>query len=365
MFTYTLALPSWVGERNREAGWCTRPPKRGRALATPPQQSYFQIEGMNSWDDRGASPRSGSFAILETRVPAPGVDYPETSEELALLFGTARSCWQYLEQMRFPRGFVCPRCEARERPWRSGTGLLACERCKTPVVLTQGTLFHGSAVPLSRWMHALWEVTDRESGLAAGELQQVLGLRDVQQAGEVLARIRRLMTLPAQRPLSGEVGLAIARVGLDGDALHGAERPAVMLAFDLRRGEPRIRLRHLPRVTASAVSHFAAAHVEPRSRVVTAPWRGFNVLSRSGYDHRPQAASGGEGLPGAQQIWSLLELWLWSTPGVEPHALQAHLDEFTFRFNRRGYPRGLLFYRLVILAVLYEHAREGALLESA
>jgi len=34
--------------------------------------------------------------------------------------------------------------------------------------------------------------------------------------------------------------------------------------------------------------------------------------------------------------------------------LDHYLDEFTFRFNRRSYPRGLLFYRLMILSAFIQ-----------
>jgi hypothetical protein len=317
---------------------------------------------MTSWD--GGPQGSSSFAVLDTKVPRAGIDYPQDEAQLATLLGSEAACWRYVEQLRFPDGFVCPSCEVRQRPWRSGTSLLACTSCRQPVVLTHGTLFQGSAVPISRWMRALWQVTDREVGVAGPTFQSVLGLPDATVADELLSRIRELMALPAGRPLSGDVGVAIARVEVAGERDPGAERPAVVLAYDRARPEPRIRLRHLPRVTANAIGQFVAAHVEPGSRVVTAPWRGFAAIESLGYEHVSDPGAG-HGLPGAEAIWSLLKQWLHDTPGVDPQAIQAHLDEFTFRFNRRNYPRGLLFYRLVMIAVLFEHAKAGALLESA
>ena len=317
---------------------------------------------MTSWD--GGPQGSGSFAILDARVPRAGVDYPQDEAQLAKLFGNEAACWRYVEQLRFPHGFSCPSCETRQPPWRSGTSLLACTSCRQPVVLTQGTLFQGSAVPISRWMRALWQVTDREVGVAGPTLQSVLGLPDATVADELLTRIRELMAIPAGRRLSGDVGVAIARVEIDGERLLGNERPAVVLAFDRARPEPRIRLRHLPRVTANAIRAFVEANVERGSRVTTAPWRGFAAIGPAGYEHVTEPAPG-RGLPGAEAVWSLLKQWLKDTPGVEPRSMQAHLDEFTFRFNRRNYPRGLLFYRLVMIAVLFEHAKAGALLESA
>jgi ISXO2-like transposase domain len=54
-------------------------------------------------------------------------------------------------------------------------------------------------------------------------------------------------------------------------------------------------------------------------------------------------------------VASLLKRWLLGTHqgSVSPQHLDAYLNEFTFRFNRRtSSRRGLLFYRLLQQAVL-------------
>ena len=55
-------------------------------------------------------------------------------------------------------------------------------------------------------------------------------------------------------------------------------------------------------------------------------------------------------MPGVHRVASLLQRWLLGTHqgGVSPEHLDAYLNEFTFRFNRRrSRRRGLLFYRLL------------------
>ena len=57
-----------------------------------------------------------------------------------------------------------------------------------------------------------------------------------------------------------------------------------------------------------------------------------------------------EVLPGVHRVASLVKRWLLGTHqgSFSADHMQAYLDEFTFRFNRRGSrARGMLFYRLL------------------
>jgi hypothetical protein len=90
---------------------------------------------------------------------------------------------------------------------------------------------------------------------------------------------------------------------------------------------------------------------------------GLNIYSRLqsvGYEHRPNICSTGDDatrkqLDHVHLVISLLKRWLAGTHqgAVAPTHLQAYLDEFSFRFNRRkSQHRGLLFYRLMQQAIL-------------
>ncbi len=71
---------------------------------------------------------------------------------------------------------------------------------------------------------------------------------------------------------------------------------------------------------------------------------GYDGLAKLGYQHL-QVAERGDGqvaedyLPIIHLIFSNLKSWLNGVHhGVAPQHLQAYLNEFTFRFNRRFYP---------------------------
>ena len=48
---------------------------------------------------------------METQMltPIPGQDYPRTWNEFLDWFATEEACQAFLEKLRWPQGFVCPR----------------------------------------------------------------------------------------------------------------------------------------------------------------------------------------------------------------------------------------------------------------
>ena len=287
-------------------------------------------------------------------MPLGGRDYPRDEGELEAALSTERACYEFIERIRFPGGYVCPSCGSRRDPWRSGTGLIACRACRNPAKLTSDTFFDGSTIPLSRWLRLLWEVAHSDSGTSASAIRRWLELDDGDAAATVLHDLRGAMAEASGDKLSSAASLAVSRVEVD--SAQGPLRAVVILAMKVSaRRKVRVRLRHLPTASPREVLRFAQDVIEPGSKVQTVPWRGFEGLSAAGFDHRVQpmgpTTTRRKAVPDAQQMWSVLRLWLWSTPGVDADTLQGCLDEFSFCHSRSDYPAGLLFYRLCALAL--------------
>jgi transposase-like protein len=101
-------------------------------------------------------------------------------------------------------------------------------------------------------------------------------------------------------------------------------------------------------------------HVQrPASVVHTDGWLGYQPLEGRGYRHKITFLKGNsktasELMPRVLLAVALLKRWLLGTyqGGVSLEHLDAYLDEFAFRFNRRkSRSRGKLFYRLLQQAV--------------
>ena len=66
-------------------------------------------------------------------------------------------------QLRWPQGFVCPRCGGRRaRPSRRG--LLRCGQCDYQASVTAGTIFQDTRLPLRTWFRTITPEQDSDNG---------------------------------------------------------------------------------------------------------------------------------------------------------------------------------------------------------
>lgn len=287
-------------------------------------------------------------------------DYPKTLLEFEDRFNTEAACLEYLRQLRWPSGFVCPRCGAGEA-WHTGRGFYRCRRCELEISVTAGTIMHRTRKPLRLWFRAMWQITDQKFGSNALGMQRILSLGSYHTAWEWLHKLRRAMVRPLRERLNGVIEVDETYVGGKKPGKRGrgaAGKALVGIAVEDKgdEGIGRIRLQHLPNASASSLGPFVQAVAEPGSVIRTDDWTGYNGLTHTGFHH---VVVSSHDLTLAHLIAALLKRWLLGTyqGAVRPSHLAYYLDEYTFRFNRRTCTyRGKLFYRLVQQAMMVDPA---------
>jgi transposase-like protein len=289
-------------------------------------------------------------------------DYPRDLLELEARFSTEAGCREYLFRLRWPEGFRCPRCGATKN-WPKPAGLVRCAGCDYQVSVTAGTVFQDSRLPLTLWFRAVWWVTSQKNGVSAMGLQRVLGLKSYKTAWTILHKLRHAMVRPGRDRLQGRVEVDEAFVGGVEEGVHGRQTETkAMIAVGVEEdgdGIGRIRMRRIPDASAESLMPFIEDSVEPASVVHTDGWLGYQPLNGIGYRHKITFLKGNsktasELMPRVHLAVALLKRWLLGTHqgGVSPEHLDAYLDEFAFRFNRRkSRSRGKLFCRLLEQAV--------------
>ena len=284
-------------------------------------------------------------------------------------FNAEEACRDYLAKMRWPNGIRCSNCQSKQ-VWPMSRALYLCKQCRFQTSVLAGTIFQDSKKPLKLWFRAMWYVTNQKSGARALGLQRILGFGSYRTAWKWLHKLRTAMVRPDRDRLSGVVEVDETYIGgtRPGKRGRGAEgKTLVVVAVEKNGGQiGRIRLKQVPDASSESLDKVIKEAVEPKSKVCTDGWRGYNSIGAPGYIRRiiRQDSSVGDNLlPGVNRVASLLKRWLLGTHqgAVETSHLDYYLDEFTFRFNRRNSRwRGKLFYRLMEQAVQVSPAMRRA-----
>ncbi len=286
--------------------------------------------------------------------------YPTTMTEFERRFVTEEDCREYLYEMRWPDGFICPRC-GHQKCWKKKRGLYRCSQCKYHLSVTAGTIFQDSRIPLRLWFRAIWQVVSQKQGVSALGLQRILGLNSYRATWTLMHKLRIAMVRPGRDRLMGPVQVDETYIGGPHPGKRGrgaAGKTLVLVAVEVKDSRPgRIRLHMVKDASGDSLIPAVKESVQVKSEIRTDGWEGYNGLSLAGYTRtiiRETAEVGKNLLPLANRVTSLLKRWLIGTHqgAPRPSHLEYYLDEFVFRFNRRtSRSRGLLFYRLLQQAV--------------
>ena len=318
--------------------------------------------------------------------------FPQSLPEFQRLFPDDAACAAYLEKARWSDGFVCPRCQAAGEPFRFANrpGVLRCRKCRRDTGLTVGTVMARSHTPLSVWFWSAYLVSSQTPGVSAVQLRRQLGLSRYETAFQILHKLRAGMVRPDQDRIGGRPGEHVevdetwagGRTRGKGRGVH--DKVLVASAVEVRQRKPgtkldkrkggryagRVRLAIVPDRSAESLCGFVECAVVPGTSLVTDDWSGYASLAKRGYKHLaiaergdPQVAE--EYLPIIHLVFANLKTWLNGIHhGVSHQHLQAYLNEFTFRFNRRFYPfnafRSLLGIAGDVTAPTYAELYSGA-----
>lgn len=305
----------------------------------------------------------GVSAQLPASVLQAGRDYPPCYADLLSWFPDDEACLDYLDWLRWPQGFRCPRCE-HGPGWRLGDGRYWCEPCRRRVSITAGTVFHRTRTPLTVWFAAAWFMTSSKNGVSAKTLHRLLGFGSYQTVWAMLHRYRTAMIRPGRGRLTGyvevdETYIGGTKPGKRGRGAAGKVLVAVAVEQLQPKGFGRCRLRVMSNLEAPTLRAFLVDCVEPGSVLITDGFASYPPAIGDTFVHEPHVVKGSRvqahvTLPGVHRVASLAKRWLLGTHqgAVEVDHLQGYLDEFAFRFNRRRSEfRGLLFRRLLEQAV--------------
>jgi transposase-like protein len=282
---------------------------------------------------------------------------PGTIVELLAQFPDEAACVERLRQLRWPDGFVCPRCGGRRSVTIQTRRLEQCRSCRYQASITAGTIFHRTRKPLRLWFLAIFFLGRHKTGISALQLQKDLGLGSYKTAWAWLHKVRSALRERPEFRLSGLVEADETYVGArhergaPGRTLRGKSLVAAVVE---NRGERAgaLRLEVLPDASRPELGPFVRGAIDQATATVrTDGWSGYGDLREHGARHRavvqrdPTRAA--QILPWSHIVFSNLKGWLRGTfHGVSRKHLPRYLQEFVYRTNRRWLEHDLFFYVL-------------------
>lgn len=104
--------------------------------------------------------------------------------------GTDRQCREYLANIRWKDGFICPYCQNNEA-WQTEEIKFKCKKCGHKISVTSGTVFQGTHTPLNKWFLAIWFVAEYGKKVTANMLQRELELGSNRTALNILTKLKK------------------------------------------------------------------------------------------------------------------------------------------------------------------------------
>ena len=269
-----------------------------------------------------------------------------TLTEFLERFGTDEACRAYLYEKRWGDGFICPKCSVADKPFNiSSRNLFQCKHCNHQTSVTAGTIMDKSRTPLRKWFLAIYLMSSDKRGCSALRLKRELKIA-YDTAWTMSHKIRKAMKERDESyQLSGFIEIDEGFFGSpsegEGKRGRGTDKAPVVVALSLdEAGCPEfIKAQVLAKVDGSSITDFAEEAIENGSTICSDGLAVYHVLSKKGFEHISQKIDPlvcPEHLRWLHVVISNMKAFFNGTyHGVPKKHLQAFIDEFCYRFNRR------------------------------
>jgi transposase-like protein len=272
-------------------------------------------------------------------------------ETFTSLFHTEEACADYLFQIKWPNGFVCPRCDHHHfyKTTTRRLPLYECAHCHHQASLTVGTVMEGSRTPLQKWFIAFYHISQPNS-INAFQLKEEIHVT-YKTAWSMMHKIRHaLREEDASVLLSGFVQVHDACYGLEHNSVYERQpKEQLLLLGAAMNGENEpiyIKMKLLLdqylrdwTVSRTEKEAFIRDHVQPEAAADVSIVTGIFKSQR----YKPL-------LP----FFNHSKRWIRETfHGLGQRHLQAYFDEFCFRINTI-WKEASIFVNLIQLCAKHE-----------
>ncbi|MGC1831369.1 MAG: IS1595 family transposase [Candidatus Acidiferrales bacterium] len=274
---------------------------------------------------------------------------PTTLADLLEKYNGEDKCRAYLEELRWPNGPVCPKCESKKVMRVGGReGVLRCQDCNQQFTVTVGTIFHDSHLPLAKWFIAVCLICEAKKGMSALQLKRLLGT-GYRTAWYLTHRIRQAMMTAngGEEKLSGIVEIDDTWIGGRnyGGVGSGRDNKSCVVGVTERNGK--LRLMVVQDLTSNSIKKVVKKWVsKDLELIISDEFTSYVPAIGPTYRHKYQRikhnrafVEGEKHTNCIENRFSLLKRGIvgsWHKVSVKH--LQRYLEEVSFRFSQRKNP---------------------------
>src|SRR5579863_5422534 len=263
-------------------------------------------------------------------------------------FSDPMVCLETVSKAKWPDGPECPKCGAKRLSFLKTRLMWTCLECRKQFSVKVGTIFEDSAIPLNKWLVAMWLVGNCKNGVSSYEVARDLKVTQ-RTAWLMTHRIRYAMHTGSINKMTGEVEADETFIGGKARFMHADKRAekikgrgpmgkAIVFGL-LERETGKVRTS----VVGTRRKHHLHAtireNVEPKAALYTDALKSYDGLDEYTHkvvDHAETYVDGVVHTNRLENFWSLLKRSIKGTyVSVEPFHLFRYLDEQSFRYNER------------------------------
>jgi transposase-like protein len=130
--------------------------------------------------------------------------FPKGLMKATRYFSDQRICLELVAKSRWPNGAACPRCASKRLSFLEARLIWKCLDCKRQFSVKVGTALEDSAIPLDKWLTAMWLFSNCPNGISPHELADAVGVMR-RTAWFMLRRIRHAIHTGSINNMTGTV----------------------------------------------------------------------------------------------------------------------------------------------------------------
>jgi transposase-like protein/predicted RNA-binding Zn-ribbon protein involved in translation (DUF1610 family) len=275
--------------------------------------------------------------------------------EFSARFKDDISCLEYLSEIKWGKGYLCPKCGNTKNSIRKGDLSRQCHSCHHIDSPTAKTLFHKVKFGIRKAFMIVFEMSATTKGLSSSQVAKRYGINR-RTAWLFMHKVRQGMKSKQSGPMDGQVQVDEFVVGGRENLKQGrstdTKKKKVVCAIELSEDQKikRVYALKIENYSSRSLKEIFERHISKQAQVKTDEWKGYKPLTKD-YDITQIPSMNGGNFKQMHHVIHQIKTWLRTTfSWVHQGHIDKYLDEYCFRINRSIYKQ-TIFHKLIVRLV--------------